>query len=567
MYNNEVEKIIQFIESAHPIFYIQHSDFFAVKEIISEIKKRNVFKEYKFYEYTKALGSKVRYGTPFDDDEDEIEPHYSYEDEPEDDGSDEGETVGDYSDEDETEEDYSKNLNCWLDRKYHSSCNGDKQFLVLKDILSDESKDGLTSVSISYRKEIAEKCVNNGKMNTVIIIAESKPVSFPKELESLLTIIDINPLIDEDIKTTIVKFVNDNGLDCPFIDNSDKLNEFAYPFKGLQQYQIEHILVTLANKNGRKLLAGNDQKQLVQKEKEQFIKKSGILEIISHTESIKKVGGLENLKKYLENKKIVYEDILSAQKFGVELPKGILIAGMPGCGKSLAAKATATLFEVPLVRLDIGSLLGAYIGESEGNLRKALTLSESFSPCVLWIDELEKAFAGISSGGENEGSEVMKRLFGQFLTWMQEKQNRVYIVATANDINSLPPEFLRRGRFDELFFVGFPNEEERKDIFYLKFNSKNKSLDLKSVDFDKLAKETDGYSGSDIESIVNTVVETKFIEAREELKNNPGAKIQLDTDFVLNIVKDKKSNSKMLGDKIKELEEVYKKLNLVPANK
>jgi SpoVK/Ycf46/Vps4 family AAA+-type ATPase len=526
MYKDEVKKISTYIKAGHPLFYIQHSDFFAVKEIMKELKKDEIFSDYKFYEFTYAR--EINYGTPFDSDD--------------------------------FEADEDNHLDDWLSDKYKRAEKNEKQFLVLKDILNGDND----SYSISYIKEIAEKSVINGN-KIIIIIAESRTDLFPKELESLLTIIDIKPLNDEDIKSTIRKFVDEYKIDCPFIDNTDRMKEFSYPFKGLQQYQIEQILATavvkrLEKKGDYKLSMSNEQLDLVLEEKEQLIKKSGILEIINHSGNFDKIGGLEGLKSYLRDKEVVYKDIVNAKEFGVERPKGILIAGMPGCGKSLAAKSTATLFNVPLVRLDIGSLLGKYIGESEANMRKALSLSESFSPCVLWIDELEKAFAGINGGGKNEGSEVVMRLFGQFLTWMQEKDNDVYIVATANDIDSLPPELLRRGRFDDLFFVKLPNQTEREKIFRLKFESKKKDVNL--IDFSKLAMETEGYAGSDIESIVNTAIEKKYIE----LKRNNSASKQFTTDFVLDIAKSKKSISKMLGDKIKKLEEKYKELDLINAS-
>ena len=183
-------------------------------------------------------------------------------------------------------------------------------------------------------------------------------------------------------------------------------------------------------------------------EKEKIIKQSGILEMVNSKEPIENIGGLELLKNWLKLKAKIFESLEKVIKFGVDVLNGILILGMLGCGKSLAAKAMAALFKVPLIRLDVGRLMGKYVGESEENMRRALSLVETVSPCVLWIDELEKAFAGV---GSNSG-EVTTRLFGNFLTWMQEKESTVFIVATANAISKLSPEFLRKGRFDELFF-------------------------------------------------------------------------------------------------------------------
>ena len=214
----------------------------------------------------------------------------------------------------------------------------------------------------------------------------------------------------------------------------------------------------------------------------------------------------------------------------MDIPKGVLIVGMPGCGKSLTAKATASLFKIPLVRLDVGRLLGKYVGESEENMRKALKLAEAISPCVLWIDELEKAFAGVGGGG---GSDVTTRLFGQFLTWMQEKESAVFIVATANDVSNMPPEFLRKGRFDELFFVDLPNDEERRKILeiHLKKRKKWKRYDQLP---DRLISMTDGYNGADLEAIVKDAVEKVFISGKpfnvEEDIENSAARIKSISD-------------------------------------
>lgn len=201
-------------------------------------------------------------------------------------------------------------------------------------------------------------------------------------------------------------------------------------------------------------------------------------------------------------------------EFGVTMPKGVLIAGVPGCGKSLSAKAAGSLFEVPLLRLDMGRLMGKYLGESEKNMREAIQLAEAISPCVLWVDELEKAFAGISSRGG--GAEVATRLFGTFLTWMQEKTSAAFVVATANDIMKLPPELLRKGRFDEIFYVSLPNKEERRKIFEIHLNKRRKQ-DIDKIDMDVLVSQTEGYSGADIEGIVSESIENVFVRGEKVL--------------------------------------------------
>lgn len=223
-----------------------------------------------------------------------------------------------------------------------------------------------------------------------------------------------------------------------------------------------------------------------------------------------------------------------------------MIVGMPGCGKSLTAKATANLFEIPLVRLDVGRLLGKYVGESEENMRKALKLSEAISPCVLWIDEIEKAFSGV--GGSGGGSDVTTRLFGQFLTWMQEKESTVFIIATANDISHMPPEFLRKGRFDELFFVDLPNKEERRRIIEIHLKKRNKWR--KDIDAAALIEATEGFNGADLEAVVKETIETAFIEGN-------GA---VTTADLLKTIMETKSISSTLKDKIAQIRETIKKI-------
>jgi SpoVK/Ycf46/Vps4 family AAA+-type ATPase len=214
---------------------------------------------------------------------------------------------------------------------------------------------------------------------------------------------------------------------------------------------------------------------------------------------------------------------------------------MPGCGKSLTAKATANLFDVPLLRLDVGKLLGKYVGESEENLRRAIQTAEAISPCVLWVDEIEKAFSGI--GSSNGGHEVTTRLFGYFLTWLQEKTSSVFVVATSNDISKLPAEFLRKGRFDELFFVDFPNGNERKSIFELHIKKRGKWAT--SIDTIKLIKDTDGYSGADIEAVVKNTVEKAFLGERKHIT----------TDELQEEIKEVKPISVTLKEKIDKLKD------------
>lgn len=413
-------------------------------------------------------------------------------------------------------------------------------FLILKDVHRELDNPKV----IAYMKRIAENNLYNENYSATIFIISEVTV-IPRELENYITIFDIPlPTIDE-IRGIIRAFITDMEIEV----DADTIDEIALSFKGLNEFQIRQIL-TLAYQDGGCITRGD--KALILKEKEQFIKKSGMLEIVNFSESIEDIGGLENLKDWLYRKAFIFRELDKAIKFGVDVPKGIMIIGMPGCGKSLTAKATASLFEIPLVRLDVGRLLGKYVGESEENMRNALKLSEAISPCVLWIDEIEKAFAGV--GGEGGGNDVTTRLFGQFLTWMQEKENTVFIVATANDISRLPPEFLRKGRFDELFFVDLPNGTERRKI--LEIHLKKRKKWNENIDSIALIKETEGYNGADLEAVVKDTIERAFIEGR----------MTITTADLIRSIKDTKSISCTLKDKIASIQKTVEKIDIKPAS-
>ena len=378
-----------------------------------------------------------------------------------------------------------------------------------------------------------------------MVFIVSEVTTIPIELENYITIFDV-PLPTQD---EILKIINDFITDLSISVDSEVINEIALSFKGLNEFQIRQIL-NLAYQDGGNITENDI--HLILREKAQFIKKSGLLEAINFSGTIDDVGGLDNLKKWLYQKEKIFSNLDKAIKFGVDVPKGILLVGMPGCGKSLTAKATATLFKIPLVRLDVGRLLGKYVGESEENMRKALQLSEAISPCVLWVDEIEKAFAGIGQSGG--GSDVTTRLFGQFLTWMQEKDNMVFIVATANDISKMPPEFLRKGRFDEIFFADLPNSDERRKI--LNIHLKKRGKWNKEIDLISLITATEGFSGADLESVVKNTIEAAFISGKDTIT----------TEDLLDSIHETKSISDVLKEKIKNLRTIISKFDIQPAS-
>lgn len=498
---NTKENLSAYIDAGYPIIYINHFNFKEVDDIIKESAQKDI----EIREYSNSYGY-IDFDSkkPFDK-----------------------MTLADFLDETALSEDgYEKEI-----------------FLVLKEVDSELKNPEI----LSRIRRIVEKMLYDEEGYSVTIFIVSSILEIPKEIENFVSVIEI-PVPDQmEIKSLIEEFCRVNELDDV---EEDLINELLVDFRGLSKYQIEQIL-RLAYVDGGTIKS--EHRELILQEKEQVIKKSGMLEIINFKESIDDIGGLENLKEWLVKKAKVFEKLGKALKFGVDIPKGIMIVGMPGCGKSLSAKAVAKLFKVPLLRLDVGRLLGKYVGESEENMRKALNISEQISPCVLWIDEIEKAFAGIGESGG--ASDITTRLFGHFLTWIQEKESTVFIVATANDISKLPPEFLRKGRFDELFSVELPNEEERKKIFEIHLKKRNKWNG--SIDLLKLSKETNGYNGADIESVIKESIENAFIEERKDIK----------TDEILSVIKDTKSIKDILGKKIEEMEKKINEMKIKSASK
>ncbi|MBN2705635.1 MAG: AAA family ATPase [Deltaproteobacteria bacterium] len=250
--------------------------------------------------------------------------------------------------------------------------------------------------------------------------------------------------------------------------------------------------------------------EIILQEKRGIIKKGEILEFFPVQESLNDIGGLENLKAWLRKRSQVFTH--KAKDYGLPAPKGILIIGIQGTGKSLTAKATAGLWKLPLLRMDLGKVFGSLLGESEQNLRQAIQLAETISPCILWVDELEKAFSGSSGAAGDSGTSA--RILGTFLTWMQEKTKPVFIIATGNDVAQLPPELMRKGRFDEIFFVDLPSTTERQAIFKVLLEKVRPVI--RQFNLEKLAQATTDYSGAEIEQIIYDAMFNAFDENQRE---------------------------------------------------
>ena len=409
-------------------------------------------------------------------------------------------------------------------------------------IFIKDAKLGLENNPVALaRLEYLLDTLNQYKGESALIL-QSADVYLPNEIEPLINLIEL-PLPNQ---TQIQAVLNEKNIANELTDR------LSTALSGLNELDIERLLSLLKNKYSE-LKTENEKAILaeIQQQKEQIIAKSGVLEMVKVNEAIEDIGGLEKLKAWLQDQSYIVKNLQAAKEFGVKAPKGTLIAGMPGCGKSLTAKAAAALFQQPLLRLDIGSLLGKYVGESETNMRKALAMAESISPCVLWVDELEKAFVGMTG---NNASEVSSRLFGYFLTWLQEKTAPVFIIATANDITALPPELLRKGRFDEIFYVGFPTKKERKKIIEIHLTKAKQQAS--EFDIDALASECRDYAGADIENAIFDAVKKAFISNNKILTQ----------DLLLEAIRKTTPLRKTLKEKVGEYEKKFDELYLSPSS-
>jgi len=321
---------------------------------------------------------------------------------------------------------------------------------------------------------------------TVIIIAPS--VQIPEELKDDIVIYEAPPPGEDELEAILRSLATTPGAKMTLTKTD--YHQMIRSALGLSANQAQRVFAKAVVSGG--VLDKNDF-VLILSEKKQIIRESGALEFITPQETMKDVGGLARLKDWLKTRGQAFSQ--EARRYGLPEPKGIALIGISGTGKSLTAKMIAGLWGLPLIRLDIGALFGSLVGQSEENTRRALMLAETIAPCVLWIDEIEK---GLAAGGGDAGTSM--RVLGSILSWMQEKKKPVFVAATANNISLLPAELLRRGRFDEIFFLDLPNTEERREIF--KVHIRKRGRDPELFDLDKLAALSDDYVGAEIEQAV-----------------------------------------------------------------
>lgn len=336
----------------------------------------------------------------------------------------------------------------------------------------------------------------------------SPVANFPPEIEKELAVIDYD-LPDREVLEQIVWKVAqsvDESVDLAVKRDTQRREAVVEAALGLTAEEAESVFA-------KSLVKTRDfDIDTILAEKKGIIRKSGILEFYQTDDKFSDVGGLEVMKAWLGKRKAAfYRD---ARDFGLPAPKGILLIGVPGCGKSLTAKAIGAMWHMPLLRLDVGKVMGSLVGSSEENMRRAIKTAEAVAPAILWLDELEKAFSGTKSSGQTDGG-TSARVFGTFITWLQEKQSSVFVIATANDVKSLPPELLRKGRFDEIFFVDLPNPVERRQIFKIHIDKKKRPV--ADFDLDALVGASQGFSGSEIEQVVVSALYDCYEEERAPL--------------------------------------------------
>ena len=367
----------------------------------------------------------------------------------------------------------------------------DDSILFLKDFHHYAKKD---AVSRKIRNLVP---VFKSKGKVLVII--SHLVDIPAELEKEVTVVRFS-LPDTDDLRIVLKATCENG-GAPYPKDDEPILKAAL---GMTSFEAENAFaVSLIEKK-------TFDESIVRREKAAIVKKTGLLEVIETDLSLKDVGGLDALKSWLKVRENCFTE--KAHQYGIRPPKGLLLVGVPGTGKTLSAKTIASIWHRPLLRMDVAKMYGQYVGESEGNIRKGLQIAEAVSPCILFLDELEKAFAG-AKGDSSGDSGVGKRVFGSFLTWLSDKTSDVFVVATANNVTALPPELLRGGRFEAIFWVDLPDVDQRKEI--IKIHLEKVGRKHENYDLDKLARVCKDFTGAEIEVWIREALVIAYSQGKD----------------------------------------------------
>ncbi len=329
---------------------------------------------------------------------------------------------------------------------------------------------------------------------TLVIVAPAMRIS--PDLAKDVTLVEFGLPGTADFGKLLDRIVDD-VRDNPHVEvdlDAETRERLLHAARGLTLKEAENVFAKTLVLDGR---LSADDVSIIYSEKQQIIKKSGLLEYCDPQEDFKQVAGLDNLKQWLVKRQIAFSE--RAARFGLPSPRGVMLLGVQGCGKSLCAKAVASLWNLPLLRFDVGRMFSSLVGSSEENIRRAIQTAESVAPVILWIDEIDKALAGSTASASSDGG-TSARVFGTILTWLSEKTSSVFVICTANDISHLPAELLRKGRLDEIFFVDLPSPRERVEV--LRIHLRKRGRDPEQFDLESLAGACEGYSGAEIEEAV-----------------------------------------------------------------
>src|SRR5579863_3643936 len=356
-------------------------------------------------------------------------------------------------------------------------------------------------VVVRRLRDVGQKFSANRR--TIVITAPE--ISVPAELTTLVEYFDL-PLPDHDrlhdvVRETFTRLSKTYTLKLEL--DAAGVDAMSANLRGLTEEEAERAI---SQAIVMRYALCQESVTDVLEAKKQLLRHSGMLEFIEASDNMASVGGLENLKHWLDQRRGAWED--SAREFGLEPPRGMIILGVQGCGKSLCARAVAGEWKLPLVKFDTSAVYDKYIGETEKRIRKVFQVAEGLAPCVLWIDELEKVFAGSGPDSASADAGVSSRLLASFLSWMQDRKSPVFVAATCNNVTVLPPELIRKGRFDELFFVDLPSAAERKQIFTIQLTKRKRNP--ADYDLDRIAAAAKGFSGAEIESAVQTALYQAF---------------------------------------------------------
>jgi ATP-dependent 26S proteasome regulatory subunit len=386
-------------------------------------------------------------------------------------------------------------------------------FFDLHHFLGGDGGQGPDPILVRALLDVATAFKSGPIAHSLVLVAPG--LALPPDLEKVVSVVDL-PLPDaEEIDEVLAAIIEANADGIRVELGPGERERLVQAARGLTRWEAENAFARAIA--GDRRLDASDIARVVD-EKRQTIRKSELLEFIAPAGSIEDIGGLDNLKQWLVKRNGSW--LPEAGRWGIGSPKGILITGVPGCGKSLTAKCMSSLWGLPLLRLDVGKVFSGLVGSSEQNMRAALRLAEAVAPSILWIDEIEKGFGSATSSSSGD-SGTSQRVFGTFLTWLQEKTSPVFVIATANKIDALPPEFLRKGRFDEIFFVDLPTPAEREEIWSLHLRRRlaagealGSHVPPSPEVVGELARRTDGFSGAEIEQAVVSACFDAFAERR-----------------------------------------------------